>query len=79
MTDYELLMYCPNWLRWVMNRVPHHNAMKLYYFYSGFPECWWAFQIWGAIMTNDYETSTKRRLGWNWYDEFYRVLNRGQL
>jgi hypothetical protein len=28
--DYELLMYCPNGLRWIMNRVPHNVAMKLY-------------------------------------------------
>ncbi len=75
--DYELLMYCPNWLRWIMNRVPHNVAMKLYGFYSGFPISWCAFQVWGAIMTTDYETTNRKTLGWTWYDEFYGILNIG--
>jgi hypothetical protein len=75
--DYELLMYCPKWLLWTMKRVPHHTAMKLYGFYSGFPISWWGFRVWGAIMTTDYETTNRKTLGWTWYDEFYGILNRG--
>ena len=71
MSDYELLMYCPDWLRWMMYRVSHSTAIKLYGFYSGFPHSWWAFQVWSAIMTNDYEIANQRTFGSTWFDEFY--------
>jgi hypothetical protein len=77
--EYELLMYNSKWLLWIMNKVPHNIAMKIYYFCTGIQHSLWAFQVWSAIMSTDYKTCSKRTFGLNWFDEFYGVLNRGIL
>lgn len=63
MTDYDLL-------------TPKQKVLdKIYQFYMGFYWFYYAFQLWGAIMTNDYETSSKRTFGLTWFDDFYGLLS----
>jgi hypothetical protein len=77
MSDYDLLTPDQNFLVWILENTPEPVSDKIYSFYLGFYRFSYAFQVWGAIMTTDYEKTNKKTFGMTWYDEFYGLLSRG--
>lgn len=76
MNDYDLLTPMEKVLLWFMNHTTESIGWKIYEFYSGFVYFHRAFYTWGAIMTTDYEISSKKIFGMTWFDVFYGELDR---
>jgi hypothetical protein len=76
MGDYDLLTPKEKVLVWILEHTPEPVSDKIYDFYYGFYRFSYAFKVWGAIMTTDYETTNRKTFGWTWYDEFYGLLGR---
>ena len=79
MNDYNLLNPRQKVLLWLMEHSPEHISWKIHEFYLGFVYFHMAFSTWYAIMTTDYEDSSKKIFGMSWFDVFYMELDRRRV
>jgi hypothetical protein len=74
--DYDLLNPMQKVVLWFMNHTTEPIGWKIHEFYMGFLYLRMAFSTWYAIMTTDYEDSSKKIFGLSWFDVFYMELDR---